>query len=91
MKDLALPDQHNSGFCQKIRPHSKVNGTDFLEIAMTGMIYVDKNWSRKMQQYSATVVRSNFWDGLKGRQTDRQTECLIDGETERETGKNIDR
>jgi hypothetical protein len=70
MKDLALPDQHNSGFCQKMRPHSKVNGMDFLEIAMTEMIYVDKNWSRRMQQYSATVVRSNFWDGLKGRQTE---------------------
>ncbi len=59
---------------------------DFLEITMTEMIYVDKNRSRRVQQYSATRVFSNFWVGLKRRQTDRQADRKRDRQTDKKIG-----
>ncbi len=58
------------------------NVTDFLEIAVTEMIYVDRNQNCRMQQYSAKVAPSAV--GISWRE-DRETEWLTDGLSERET------
>jgi hypothetical protein len=59
------------------------NGTDFLEIAMTEMIYIGTNWSYRMQRYGATVVLTAIgW--VEGR-TDRHARRQIDRQAVRQT------